>query len=53
MGEATGIAAVAGKDELIDVYNTAGVRVATKVRASEINLQPGLYVVKGQKIMIK
>lgn len=53
-GEATGIAAVAAQDEKVDVYNTAGVRVATQIRASEAhNLQPGIYVVKGQKIMIK
>ncbi|MBR1485391.1 MAG: hypothetical protein IJ612_06835 [Prevotella sp.] len=54
-GEATGIAAVAGQNEVVDVYNTAGVRVATQVSASEAarTLQPGIYVVKGQKIMIK
>ena len=54
-GETTGIAAVAGQDELVDVYNTAGVRVASQVSAAEAgrSLQPGIYVVKGQKIMIK
>lgn len=54
-GETSGIAAVAAQGEIIDVYNTAGVRVATQVRASEAakNLQPGIYVVKGQKILIK
>jgi hypothetical protein len=55
MGETTGIASVATQNEVVDVYNTAGVRVASQIRASEVNqnLQPGIYVVKGQKIMVK
>lgn len=53
-GEATSIAAVAGQDELVDVYNTAGTKVASQVRASEVNnMRSGLYIVKGQKILVK
>ena len=54
-GETTAIDAVAAQGELVDVYNTAGIRVASQVSASDaaLKLQPGIYVVKGQKIMIK
>ena len=55
MGQPTGIAAVTTNDELVDVYNTAGVRVASQLRAADAakSLKPGIYVVKGQKILIK
>jgi len=53
-GQATSIAAIASQDELVDVYNTAGTKVASQVRASEVNsLRSGLYIVKGQKILVK
>jgi hypothetical protein len=53
-GETTSIDAVAAKGELVDVYNNRGVRVASQVRATEVGkLQPGIYVVKGQKILVK
>jgi hypothetical protein len=48
------IDAVVASDKIVDVYNTAGVKVATHIRASEINkLQPNIYVVNGQKISVK
>lgn len=54
-GQTAAIDAVASASERVDVYTTSGVRVATQVRASEAGktLQPGIYVVKGQKILIK
>lgn len=54
-GETTGISTIAKNGELVDVYNTSGVRVATKISASQASskLQPGIYVVKGQKVMVK
>jgi hypothetical protein len=53
-GEATSIAAIANKDEMVDVYNMAGTKVASQIRASEVsNLHSGLYIVKGQKILVK
>lgn len=53
-GEATSIAAIANKDEIVDVYNLAGTKVASQIRASEVsNLHSGLYIVKGQKILVK
>lgn len=52
--ETTGIDAVANGKQKVDVYTTAGVKVASGIRAAEVNnLQPGIYVVNGQKIMVK
>lgn len=52
--EATSINAIAGQGELVDVYNTAGIKVASQVRASEVNnLRPSIYIVKGQKVLVK
>lgn len=53
-GEATAINAVAAKDEIVDVYNAAGAKVASQIRAAEVNkLRSGLYIVKGQKVLVK
>ena len=53
-GEATSISSVAAANEKVDVYNLSGQRVATKMRAADINnMQPGVYVVKGQKVLVK
>lgn len=53
-GNPTGINAVAADNELVDVYNLAGGKVASQVRAAEVNsLKAGVYVVKGQKILVK
>ena len=53
-GETTSISAIAGQDELVDVYNLAGAKVASQVRASEVSsLRPAVYIVKGQKILVK
>ena len=48
-GETTDIKAVAKTDEKVDVYNTNGVKVATSTQ----HLHPGIYVIKGQKVMVK
>ena len=53
-GETTSITDIATENEKVDVYNTNGIRVATKTTASQVNnLKPGIYVVKGQKILVK
>lgn len=53
-GEATSINAIARQDELVDVYNTAGAKVASQIPANQVNnLHNGLYIVKGQKILVK
>lgn len=53
-GDATSISAIAAQDELVDVYNMAGAKVASQVRASEVNsLRPSIYIVKGQKVLVK
>lgn len=48
-GEITGIKTIAKDNEAVDVFNTNGVKVASSTN----NLKPGIYVVKGQKVMVK
>lgn len=53
-GEVTGIQAITKAGETVDVFTTNGVRVATNFSADQVNsLRPGIYVVKGQKILVK
>ena len=53
-GEVASIAAIAASAEKVDVYNVSGMRVAKGIQASELNkLQPGIYVVNGQKVLVK
>ena len=53
-GEATSINAIARQDELVDVYNMAGAKVASQIRPADVNrLRPAIYIVKGQKILVK
>ncbi len=53
----TGVDSVAGEmdgNELTDVYNVSGVKVASGVKVSEISkLGKGVYVVKGRTILVK
>ncbi len=53
-GELSSINAVAAANERVDVYTISGVKVANGVRASELGkMQPGVYVVNGQKVLVK
>lgn len=53
-GDATSISAIATQDELVDVYNMTGAKVASQVRAAEVNnLRPAIYIVKGQKVLVR
>ncbi len=53
-GEVTGINEIAAANDIIDVYNVLGIRVAHNIKASEVNnLEPNIYVVKGRKILVK
>jgi hypothetical protein len=52
--EVTSIAAIAKSNEKMDVYNLSGMRIAKGVSAKELGkLQPGIYVVNGQKVLVK
>lgn len=52
--EITGIADIAAADEAVDVFNLMGQRVASGMRAADVNtLEPNIYVVKGRKILVK
>ena len=53
-GEVLGIAAVAAAGQQVDVYNLSGVKVASGISASQVSkLQPGVYVVNGQKVLVR
>ena len=48
------ISNVVARDEQVDVYNVSGAQVASKATLAQIQrLQPGVYVIKGKKVMIK
>jgi hypothetical protein len=49
LGETTAVKAAVAQDNATEVYNASGVKVSN----SKDNLKPGLYVVKGQKILVK
>lgn len=52
--DATSITSIANESDIVDVYNISGVRVASGIKATEVNrLQKGIYVVKGQKVLVK
>lgn len=53
-GEITSINEIAATNDIIDVYNVLGMRVAHNIKAGDVNnLAPGIYVVKGRKILVK
>ena len=53
-GEVTSINEIAAANDIVDVYNVLGVRVASSITAADVNnLTPGIYVVKGRKILVK
>lgn len=53
-GEVTSINEIAAASDIIDVYNVLGMRVASNIKAGDVNnLAPGIYVVKGRKILVK
>lgn len=53
-GDVTAINSVVRGNELVDVYNVSGVKIASKASIDEINaLNKGVYVVKGKKIAVK
>lgn len=53
-GEITSIQKVVKNGESVDVFNLSGQKVASGLNAGNMNqLKPGIYVVKGQKVMLK
>ena len=52
--ETTTISAIATGEELVDVYNLQGNKVASQMRADQVNdLRPAIYIVKGHKVLVK
>ena len=53
-GETTSISAIANNGAKVDVYNIAGMKVASGITTAQMQkLQPGVYVVNGQKVLVK
>lgn len=53
-GDATDIRTVARDNEIVDVYSVSGSKIASSIKASEVNsLTNGIYVVKGKKVYVK
>ena len=53
-GVATSITEIAAESDIVDVYNVKGMRVARGIRAGEVNnLEPDIYIVNGQKVLVK
>ena len=54
VGETTSISAITANNGKVDVYNIAGQKVASGISAAQMQkLQPGIYVVNGQKVLVK
>lgn len=53
-GEITGISDIVAGKEKVDVYSISGAKVASGIKASQVSkLQPGIYVVNGQKVLVR
>ena len=53
-GATTSISAIAAANGKVDVYSVSGVKVASGINAEQVQrLQPGVYVVNGQKVLVK
>ena len=53
-GEVTSITDIAAANDIVDVYNVLGMRVAHNIKAGDVNnLEPNIYIVKGHKILVK
>lgn len=52
--ELTSISEIAATDDVVDVFNIQGMRVAKGIRVSDIySLEPGLYLIKGRKVLVR
>ncbi len=53
-GEVTSIQSIVDNGEAVDVYSLSGQKVAAGVNSANLNqLKQGIYVVKGQKVLVK
>lgn len=53
-GEVAAIDAVAAQGSKVDVYSTNGVKVASQMNAADVRtLKSGIYVINGQKVLVK
>lgn len=53
-GDVTGISQVVASGAKVDVYTISGVKMASGLSAEQVSkLQPGIYVINGQKVAVK
>ena len=53
-GEVTSISNIAAENDIVDVYNVLGMRVAHNIKAGDVNnLAPNIYIVNGKKVLVK
>lgn len=53
-GEVTSITDIAAENDIVDVYNVLGMRVAHNIKAGDVNnLVPNIYIVNGHKVLVK
>lgn len=52
--EVTGITDIVAGSDVVDVYNIQGMKVASGVRAADVNnLVPNVYIVNGRKVIVR
>ena len=52
--ELTSITDIVAENDIVDVYNVLGMRVAHDITAGEVNnLEPNIYIVNGRKVLVK
>ena len=52
--ELTSITDITTENDIVDVYNVLGMRVAHAITAGEVNnLEPNIYIVNGRKVLVK
>ncbi len=53
-GEITSITDIAADNDIVDVYNLLGMRVAHNIKAGDVNkMAPNIYIVNGHKVLVK
>ncbi|MBR5086860.1 MAG: hypothetical protein IKX31_07630 [Muribaculaceae bacterium] len=53
-GEVTSITDIAAENDIVDVYNILGMKVAHNIKAGDVNnLAPNVYIVNGRKVLVK
>ena len=53
-GVVTSITDIVAENDIVDVYNVMGMRVAHGIQAGDVrNLEPNIYIVNGRKVLVR